>query len=185
MKYEKTIERIRKGTFSRAELVKLRSNAEEKARAGDMEAQHVISEIGNAAPIDDFIVFMGFCPGADFDNRLDLEWRAQNVCTFVFLDSPKQLERFNNIWAGDLIILKKREKFGKTMKLYGHGRVTGAKYDADGNRYLLMDWGDQDDVVEVPLMGCNATVDVRSVEQVEAEMPEKFYDWLDESRRAQ
>ena len=32
--------------------------------------------------------------------------------------------------------------------------------------------------IEVPLMGCNSTVDVKSREVVENEMPEEFYSWL-------
>ena len=74
---------------------------------------------------------MGFCPGANFDNRLDIEWKEKGICTFIFLRSEQQLERFNDIWPGDLIVLKKRHQFGKTMLLYGHGRATGIKYDQD------------------------------------------------------
>ena len=32
----------------------------------------------------------------------------------------------------------------------------------------------------VPLMGCNATVNPRSIESVETDMPEDFWEWLKE-----
>ena len=76
------------------------------------------------------------------------------------------------------MILKKREKFGKTMKLYGHGRVRCVAYDKDERKYLLMNWSDQNEEIEVPLMGCNSTVDIRTIEAVEEEMPEEFHAWL-------
>jgi hypothetical protein len=53
--------------------------------------------------------------------------------------------------------------------------VTGIKHDQENNRYLEMNWYPQEEVIEVPLMGCNSTVDVRTIEQVEAEMPAQFY----------
>ncbi|MCL6272334.1 hypothetical protein M3P05_20670 [Sansalvadorimonas sp. 2012CJ34-2] len=102
-----------------------------------------------------------------------------NICRFDYLESKHQVERFNSICKGDRVILKKREQFGKTMKLYGHGRVTSIAYDNDNIRYLNMDWSDQDEIIEVPLMGCNSTVDTKSIEQVEDEMPEQFYNWLE------
>lgn len=178
MKYQTNIERIRSKTYSRAELTRMRTNVEGKWKQGDKDAKVVLDEIDRTEPMDDVIVFMGFCPGATMDNRLDIEWKKNGVCTFVFLDSQHQLERFNSIWPGDLIVLKKRHAFGKTMQLFGHGRVTGVQHDSEGNRYLLMNWSNQDEVIEVPLMGCNSTVDVRTIEQVEAEMPELFYAWL-------
>ena len=38
-------------------------------------------------------------------------------------EGERQVEQFNTIYSGDLVVMKKREEFGKTMKLYGHGRV--------------------------------------------------------------
>jgi hypothetical protein len=121
---------------------------------------------------------MGFCPGADFDNRLDIEWRQRNICTFVFHESEQQSERFGSIWPGDLIVTKKRHRFGETMQLFGYGRVAGFHYDEDGHRVLEMNWSDQQEVIEVPLIGCNSTVDIRTMEQIEAQMPEEFFAWL-------
>jgi hypothetical protein len=181
MKHQKTIDKIRSQQYTRLELVKLRSNAEAMHMRGDPDAHHVVDEIDKAVPKDKMMVFMGFCPAANFDNRLDIEWREKNICTFTFLESEQQLDRFNDIWPGDQIILKKRQTFGKTMLLYGHGRVIGIKYD-QSNRYLEMNWSSQDDVIEVPLMACNSTVDVRTLEQVAASMPPHFYTWLQQDQ---
>jgi len=70
MKYEKVIERINSGKMSRADLVKLKRNAEDKYSSGDADAKHVLDSINSATPTDSYILFMGFCPGADFSERL-------------------------------------------------------------------------------------------------------------------
>lgn len=176
--HEKIINNIRNGVFSRAELLRIRSNAEDILKKGDDTVKLVIEEIDFANPVDKKIIFMGFCPDADIGNRLDIEWKRQGICTFIFLESEGQLARFNDIWGGDLIVLKKRQQFGKTMRLYGHGRVSGVNYDNENNRYLEVKWSPQEEIIEVPLMGCNSTVDVKTIEQVEAEMPSEFYSWL-------
>lgn len=179
MKYEKVIDRVRSGSMSRADLVKLKINADKRLSEGDTEATFVLDAINNATPTDAYMLFMGFCPDADFKNRLDIGWREGGICRFDYLDSEHQLEKFNTICKGDLVILKKRETFGKTMKLYGHGRVSSVAYDEDNIRYLNVDWASQQNIIEVPLMGCNSTVDVKSIETVENEMPEEFYEWLE------
>jgi hypothetical protein len=179
MKYERIILLVKSGKMSRADLVKLKRNADEKYTNGDIEAKEVLDAINNATPGDSYILFMGFCPDADFDERLDIEWKEKGICRFDYLESERQLERFITICKGDLVVLKKREKFGRTMKLYGHGRVSSVAYDENHIRYLVMDWSDQEDVIEVPLMGCNSTVDIKSIEAVEDEMPEEFYKWLE------
>lgn len=182
MKYEKALERIQSGTMTRADLVALRENAVAKVEAGDRDAEQVVTAIVQAKPLDSYALFMGFCPGADFNDRLDIEWKAKGICRFDYLESTQQLERFNSICVGDLVVLKKREQFGKTMKLFGHGRVKSIAYDENNIRYLVMDWSAQSEVIEVPLMGCNSTVDVRSIEAVEGEMPDEFWDWLGMAR---
>lgn len=178
MSTEKIIERIKSGELNRAEMLRIRENAQRQLAQGNSEAKAVIDEIDITTPSDSYYIFMGFCPGADFKNRLDIEWKEKSICRFDFLESEHQLHRFNEICTGDLIILKKREKFGKTMKLFGYGRVSGIAYDEEQTRYLLMDWSKQDKEIEVPLMACNSTVDVKSIEQVDTEMPEYFFDWL-------
>lgn len=172
------IDRIRNGGYGRSDLIKLHSNAKAMQAKGDADAAAVFTELGIATPFDKAIIFMGFCPGADFARRLDKEWKRKGICEFKWRESKAQHDRFCEIWPGDLIVLKKREQFGKTMRLYGHGRVAGVKHDVDDDRYLLMDWSDQNQVIEVPLMGCNSTVEVRTIEQVEEAMPAAFFDWL-------
>ena len=117
MKYQSNIDRIRNGSYTRTELIKIRTNAEAKLKKGDEDAKAVIDAIDQSTPADKTMVFMGFCPDADMENRLDIEWKEKGICTFIFLESEQQLARFNNIWPGDLIILKKRQQFGKTMCL--------------------------------------------------------------------
>lgn len=181
MKHQAIIDKIRSGGYLRSELIKLHFNAQAMQKKGSAEATEILDELGVARPFDKSIVFMGFCPGADFARRQDVEWKQKGICEFKWRQSKPQYSRFREIWPGDLIVLKKREKFGVTMRLHGHGRVTGFQYDQDGDRYLEMDWSNQEQVIEVPLMGCNGTVDVRTIERTEREMPEAFFRWLGQS----
>lgn len=178
MKYQKQIDNIKSGKMTRTGLGKLKKNAEVKFRQGDQDAKIVIDEISKAVPADQYILFMGFCPDADVSNRLDVVWKKKGICRFDWEESAVQMERFYTICAGDLVVLKKREVFGKTMNLYGHGRVKSTAYDDNNLRYLVMDWADQSEVIEVPLMGCNSTVDIKAIEQVEEVMAETFWQWL-------
>lgn len=178
MRYASLLDKIASGTYTRADLAKLRSNAVTKLAAGDMQATVVIEAIDRSTPKDHRIIFMGFCPAADFANRRDREWKDRGVCVFDYWESEVQRTRFEGIWPGDLIVLKKRHQFAKTMMLHGHGRVTGVRHDEAGRRFLEMAWSPQETLIEVPLMGCNSTVDVRTMERVEAEMPEEFFTWL-------
>jgi hypothetical protein len=41
-----------------------------------------------------------------------------------------------------------------------------------------MDWSSQEEIIEVPLMGANSTVDVRDMDSVLREMPKEFFEWL-------
>lgn len=178
---DKSIARIKGNVYSRADLAKIYRNASAKLKDGHADAQLIIDAINQAKPVDDFIVFMGFCLGGSLENRLDNEWKEKGICTFHFFDSPHQMEDFNSILVGDLIVLKKRHQFGKTMQLFGHGRVTGVQYDAEDHRFLSMKWSTQSQIIEVPLMGCNSTVDIRTVDRVEGEMPAEFYAWLEQA----
>lgn len=45
------------------------------------DAKIIIDAINLATPSDTEILFMGFCPDADIDNRLDIEWREKGICT--------------------------------------------------------------------------------------------------------
>jgi hypothetical protein len=62
------------------------------------------------------------------------------------------------------MVFKKIEVFGVLMKLYGRGRVTKVCYDEESVRYLEVDWSNQEEIIKVPLMGCNSTVDIKSME---------------------
>jgi len=132
----------------------------------------------NAVPSDSYLVFMGFCPGADFVRRQDTRWRTLGICEFEFDQSETQVRRFSTIRVGDQIILKKREIIGKTMKLYGHGKVIGVDYTVEGRRVLKMEWHPDETIIEVPLMGCNSTVNLKKTATVLNEMPPEFHRWL-------
>jgi len=178
MRYEKIIESISSGRLDREKLAKIRRNAEAKLQDGDRDAQFVLDAINISVPSDDYILFMGFCPDADINNRLDVEWKAKGICEFDWEESQVQMDRFAQICSGDLVILKKREVFGKTMRLYGYGRVKSVDLNEKGLRYLKMKWSQQSLIIEVPLMACNSTVDIKSMEQVEEQMPKDFFEWL-------
>lgn len=178
MKYQSKLDQINAGKFTRSELLKLKTNAENMFNAGDLDAKFIVDAIDEATPSDTYMVFMGFCPNGEMANRLDKEWKAKGICTFDFPESKHQQEDFNAIRVNDLIILKKREEFGKTMRLYGYGRVTGFGYSEQDGRFLKMDWSGQNNEILVPLMGCNSTVNLKSVEKVETEMSDAFFDWL-------
>lgn len=178
MKYQAKLDQIKGGKFSRSELTILKANAENMFENGDLDAKIIVDAIDDAVPSDTYMVFMGFCPNAEFENRLDKRWREENICTFQFPESVHQQESFNSIRVNDLIVLKKREEFGKTMRLYGYGRVIGIAHNEQDGRFLNMEWSSQQEEIMVPLMGCNSTVNLKSIEQIEAEMPESFFQWL-------
>lgn len=178
MKYDKILGKISTGKMSRAELQDLRSNALSKFKAGEEEAMEVVSAIDVAKPSDTYILFMGFCPDADIGNRLDIEWKAQGICTFDYPESTFQVNRFNDVNSGDLVVLKKNAELGRTMTLHGHGRVTGIAYDERQTRYLCMHWSAQTEVIMVPAMAATSTVNIKAIETVEEEMPEEFFTWL-------
>ena len=188
MKYKAVVDQIRSGRMTRTELQILRARAHAKQRDGDQDAHLILQEVDSAVARDSGIIFMGFCPSADIANRLDAKWKSEGVCTFDFDESVKQTNIFRSICAGDLVVLKKNkpEEFGKAMSLHGHGRVRALKTGEDGRRYLEMTWTEQDQVLlAVPLMGCQATVNLRAMEKVEGEMPNEFFDWLGQPRVAQ
>jgi hypothetical protein len=92
-----------------------------------------------------------------------------------------------SIKKGDLIILKKNQKIGETMRLSGFGRVTGIRASTDPtavDNVLVMDWSPQTAAIDVPFMGCTATVNLRDVEKVDKIMPQEFHDWLGEQGTA-
>ena len=64
------------------------------------------------------------------------------------------------------------------MKLFGFGKIKVRIHSQDGAISYKMNWNTQKETIELPLMGCNATINVRSLEVVEREMPSEFWDWL-------
>lgn len=184
-KYSKLIDRIRAGEFSRGQLDIYATNARVEVAKGNQEANLVLKAIEQAKPKDLYIVFMGFCPDASIENRLDFEWRRDGICYMLhWAGNEAQVDDFNGIKVGDLVVLKKNQILGKTMKLYGHGRVTGIEYQQHAereNRYLTMQWATQTRELEVDAMGCTATVNLRNAERVRQEMPEEFQEWLYET----
>lgn len=177
----RVVERIRAGAYTRIELLQMRVNAENMLRGGNSAAAEIIGCINKTAlpPLQAEYVFMGFCPGADISRRQDQIWIEQGICRFDWPESKVQYRRFRDIMPGDTLILKKREKFGETMKLFAHGTVLSIGED-DGreSRLLRMDWQTPIEPIVVPLMGCNGTVDVRRLSQVEQAMPQEFWAWL-------
>jgi len=164
--------------MQRADLVKMKINAQRLLERGDTDAAQVIDAIDEACPAEAEYVFVGFCPGAKVANRQDVKWKSHGICEFIFHQSKRQAKRFNQIAPGDLIILKKRKEIGRTMTLHGHGRVKAICCDDQNQRYLKVDWSKQDKEIEVPLIGANGTIDVRSELTVSKNMPPEFFDWL-------
>ncbi|MBB4223947.1 hypothetical protein [Variovorax guangxiensis] len=185
MKYQATIDQINLGKLTRDELRTMRSRAQAKLDEGDTESRTVLQALDSAVAKDSGIIFMGFCPNGDLTNRLDDEWKRQGICTFDFDDSKDQMNLFRGICAGDLIILKKSEKFGQTMSLHGHGRVVGTDTGPDGRRLLKVNWSPAGLFPsEVPMMGCQSTVNLRSMQTVEGAMPHEFFEWANLPRSA-
>jgi dienelactone hydrolase len=70
MRYERVIKRIKSGELSRADMIRLRRNADQRYATGDADAKHVIEAINNSAPADEYILFMGFCLGSSISVEL-------------------------------------------------------------------------------------------------------------------
>jgi len=178
MKYQKTVDQIMLGNLTRADLQTMRERAQVKLNDGDEEARLVLQALDCAVAKDSGIIFMGFCPNGELANRLDDQWKERGICTFDYDDSVDQMNLFRSICTGDLIVLKKGEEFGRTMSLHGHGRVTGTNTGSDGRRYLELNWSPAGKFTsDVPMMGCQSTVNLRDMESVEDAMPYEFFDW--------
>ncbi|MGJ7565260.1 hypothetical protein ACSFBM_15515 [Variovorax sp. GB1R11] len=185
MKYQRTIDQIKLGRLTRDELETMRGRAQANFEDGDNDSHLVLLALDNAVAKDSGIVFMGFCPNGDLTNRLDDEWKQSGTCTFDYDDSIDQMNLFRSICAGDLIILKKSEKFGQTMSLHGHGRVTGTDTGPDARRRLRVNWSSAGRFSsDVPMMGCQSTVNLRNMRTVEGAMPHHFFEWADLPRLA-
>ena len=183
---EKIIRRIRSATLTRQEFLAIRENAEsilksDKAPENKSYANQILTAC-NEYPLGRHVWeynFMGFCPGADISKRCDIHWRQEGFCEFKFEDSPPQMDKFSAQTPGDWIILKKRLSLkNQTMQLFGYGQITKRLVDAKGYTYFLVNWSEQSEVITVPLMGCNSTVNMKKHKDIEAVMPSDFWDWL-------
>jgi hypothetical protein len=182
----KIVARIMSGELSRSECLGIRDNAlrilkAPKTEEFRLQAEEVLRACDAYAPnqLSAHYNFMGFCPGADIKRRRDLMWKEKGICDFHFDESPAQLEKFAQQVPGDWIILKKRLSLkDQEMELFGFGKITRRREDDDGYVFFDMNWDKQSEVIVVPLMGCNATVNMRSLKQVEEAMSTDFWDWL-------
>jgi hypothetical protein len=182
MKIEKLNELKRKlasGLLTRMELDDFRANVLSRLDVGDEHRSEVELAFENAKPSDWTVIFMGFCPDAQIKLRLDGFWKERGICEFKFDESESQVKEFNQIRMGDLVVLKKVQLRGKTMRLYGHGRVSRIRYSGDGRRVLDVRWSANERVIEVPLIGCNRTVNRKAIKLLIARMPQDFHDWLE------
>lgn len=182
------IQKMVKGEFSRTDRIKIYENAKRALKENrDIDrAKKIINAYKSTAvpPLQEEYVFMGFCPGATLENRQDELWYADGICMFDWVSDPLQMKRFYDIQVGDIIVTKKREKFGETMMLSGHGKVRLLEEsNKTGKRYLRVDWIVPDEFLIVPLMGCHSTVNNRALEMVEDRMPEEFWEWLGKGRK--
>lgn len=180
-KYAKIIERINSGTLSRDDLYNMRQNVIAKVADGDKDAEEVLQILDRAAPakLDRRYIFMGFCPGAQSDNSLLAEWVKTSTCRFDFVEDEVQLAKWNSILPGETIILKKSQEFGKTMRLYAFGKVRERiREHSAGAEYFSVDWTVPAEHIEVPMMGCFATVNPRDLSKVSDVMHADFWNWM-------
>ena len=185
METDRIIQKIINGTMSRVDRLKIYENAKSLRDAGrDVDrALRIIEAIDTISvpPLQAEYVFMGFCPGASLENRQDELWFADGICEFDWVSDPIQMKRFYEIQVGDTIIAKKRERFGETMMISAHGKVIKREESQrTGKRYFRVDWRVPRDFLIVPLIGCNSTVNTRTIEFVERTMPIDFWEWLKE-----
>lgn len=180
--------KIESGDMARSEIMKLRENCRKTLNDPSKQKNHdralQFLEVTESTTVPETrieYIFMGYCPSGDIANRVDTEWFAGGFCNFNFLESQHQVDRFFEIVPGDIVICKKRETFGETMRIHAWGKVTKLRDSRASNRWLEMNWIVTDDPIIVPLMGCNATVNVRTLEQVEEAMPPEFWEWLEQT----
>ena len=164
-------------------MLTIRDHARDLLNKGFEDALFLINLINETAvpELEAEYVFLGYCPGGDLERRLDDIWIADGICKFDFIESKHQHKLFNRIKKPDTIILKKRQEFGSTMRIHAFGKVNKVEEsDMTALTYLRVDWIKPRDFLEVPLMGCNSTVNSRTLKQVEDAMPKDFWAWMAE-----
>ena len=177
---ESAMARVSGGEMDRTQLLQMKTNAEARLKDNPRidELLELISK--TAVPsLEAEYVFMGYCPGADLSRRRDIEWIRDGFIDFHFIEDDIQHRRYNTIHPPDKIILKKREEIGVSMIIHAYGEVTeSAISKSTGLTYHRVDWKIKDKPILVPLLGCNPTVNVRSITQVDEGMTQEFWDWL-------
>ena len=177
----KLLQRIQRKEIPRSDLLKIRENAKSLLQKGNAEAAEIIDAINKIGPpkLEAMYAFLGFCPGGDIENRQDDKMLKDGIYEYNDISKVKQLEHLTDIMVGDTIILKKRQTFGKTMRIYSYGPVNEVcESRITGKPYFRVEWTTPSEFLEVPLMACNSTVNIRDVANVEKSMPEEFWDWL-------
>jgi hypothetical protein len=169
---------LKKAQYNADQLETLRQNVIAKRFPDDPRLKELLDAIDKAPVRDSRIIFMGFCPGADVSRRLDGRWRQLGICEFEFDESEPQVKRFNTIRTRDLIVLKKNQILGKSVRLYGHGRVTDVFYSDEGRRCLRVSWSPDVTEIEIPLTGCTSTVNFVTVQKVREQGSSAFFSWL-------
>ena len=160
-------------------MLAMERNARVLIEKGDLGAQGILDALAQVAERDRNIVFMDFCPGGVLRNRLDLDWKKWGNCTFEFQPGNDQLQTFNSISEGALIILKKAQQIGETMRLYGHGRVNSVTHLPSSGNILHMDWSkDQKFEIEIPMLGCVNSVNFVPKASLDTPEFQEFWDWL-------
>jgi hypothetical protein len=179
MKYQKQLDAIKSGEKDRAWLASIKEKAEGLVAKGDAEAKLILDAIDDAQPSDRFYVFMGFCPDANLDNRLDREWKEEGICYYEDTSQEGQMDTFCSLHIGDKIILKKQNINKQIMTLHGHGRIVGIDRSNE-LPVMKMNWSDQEEIIEIPLMGMTRTVGKKTLEEIQGVVPEYFFQWLDD-----
>jgi hypothetical protein len=178
-RHAKTVEHINSSLLTRSEILAMERDAGILIEKGDASAQEILDALAHVAVRDRNIVFMDFCLGGVLRNRLDLDWKKWGNCTFEFQPGNDQLQTFNSIPEGALIILKKAQQIGETMRLYGHGRVSSVTYLPSSGNILHMDWSkEQKYEIEIPIMGCVNAVNVVEKNSLDKRELQEFWDWL-------
>ena len=177
---------VRQGRHSRSDLFRMRENAKAQFVKGNAAAQLLIDAINQTAvpKLERRYAFLGFCPDGTMDSRLDEFWLREGLCKFDNITSAPQIKRFSSIHVGDTIILKKVLKWGVTIELFAYGEVLEVQDSTLTNLiYFYVDWHTHSEYLIVPALGSRSTIDVRTLEMVEAAMPPEFWTWLSSGER--
>lgn len=177
--YVRAVDCINRSFLTPAERGPLERSARVLSEKGNRFAPGILRALAQSARRDKRVVFMSFCPGGVLRNRVDQDWKKWGNCTFEFDGGNGQLENYNSIVEGDLVVLKKIQRIGETMRLHGQGRVREITTLSNGGNILHMDWMQTNLYeLEVPLLGCGRAVNFVETSRLVEGMPQAFWDWL-------